>query len=70
MGVIALPYGDRAGLDTGDGLLLRFDQPVKQLPLPNKAAIDAVFVFLPLDWAHEYSGVWVSDNTLFIRADV
>ena len=69
MGVLALPYGNLAGLDAGDGLLLRFDQPVEQLELPDKEHVDAVFVFNPSNWAQEYSGSWVSDNTLFIVAE-
>ena len=40
--VIALDYGAQPGLGPGDALLLRFNQPVAQVPVGSKAALDAV----------------------------
>ncbi len=37
--------GQNAGLGVGDSLVLRFDNPCKQLPLGSKAAVDAMLAF-------------------------
>ncbi len=39
---IALDYGGQPGLGPGDAVLLRFNQPVAQVPVGSKAALDAV----------------------------
>ncbi len=40
--VIALDYGAQPGLGPGDAVLLRFNQPVAQVPVGSKSALDAV----------------------------
>jgi hypothetical protein len=42
LGAIALDYGGQPGLGVGDAVLLRFNQPVAQVPVGSKAALDAV----------------------------
>ncbi len=39
---VALDYGAQPGLGAGDAVLLRFNQPVVQVPVGSKAALDAV----------------------------
>ncbi len=39
---IALDYGAQPGLGPGDAVLLRFNQPVAQVPVGSKEALDAV----------------------------
>ncbi len=39
---IALDYGGQPGLGPGDAVLLRFNQPVAQVPVGTKADLDAV----------------------------
>ncbi len=39
---IALDYGGQPGLGAGDAVLLRFNQPVAQVSVGSKAALDAV----------------------------
>jgi hypothetical protein len=39
---IALDYGGQPGLGPGDAVLLRFNQPVAQIPVGTKADLDAV----------------------------
>jgi hypothetical protein len=39
---IALDYGAQPGLGPGDAVLLQFNQPVAQVPVGSKAALDAV----------------------------
>jgi hypothetical protein len=39
---IALDYGAQPSLGPGDAVLLRFNQPVAQVPVGSKAALDAV----------------------------
>jgi hypothetical protein len=46
--------------------LLRFDQPVAQVPVGTKAALDAVFAFDPADWAADYNGTWENTLTLLV----
>jgi hypothetical protein len=41
---IALDYGGQPGLGPGDAVLLRFNQPVAQVPVGAKADLDAVHV--------------------------
>jgi hypothetical protein len=66
-GVIALPYGTEEGVDAGDGLLFRFNQPVKQVAVHDKADVDALLTVTPSDWAFDYQGVWVDETSLFIQ---
>lgn len=66
-GVIALPYGANEGLDAGDGLLFRFNQPVKQVPVHDKSAIDALLTVTPSTWALDYQGIWVDETSLFVQ---
>ena len=40
--VVALDYGGQPGLGPGDAVLLRFNQPVAQVPVGTKADLDAV----------------------------
>jgi hypothetical protein len=40
--VFALDYGAQPGLGPGDAVLLRFNQPVAQVPVDTKSALDAV----------------------------
>ncbi len=40
--VIALDYGGQPGLGPGDAVLLRFNQPVAQVSVATKAALDTV----------------------------
>jgi hypothetical protein len=42
LGATALDYGGQPGLGVGDAVLLRFNQPVAQVPVGSKAALDAV----------------------------
>ena len=67
-GALALPYGSGPGLDAGDRLLLRFNQPVARIAISNKAAIDVLLVILPSGWAVNYTGAWVDDTSLLITA--
>jgi hypothetical protein len=50
---IALDYGGAPGLGAGDAVLLRFNQPVAQVPVDTKAALDVVrdLVVVPAVWA-------------------
>jgi hypothetical protein len=64
--VVALDYGAQPGLGPGDALLLRFDQPVVQVPVGNKTALDRLFTFQPSYWAGDYSGVWLSLSALLV----
>jgi hypothetical protein len=43
---IALDYGGQPGLGPGDAVLLRFNQPVAQVPVGTKADLDAVMCSL------------------------
>jgi hypothetical protein len=64
--VIAVDTGGQPGLGSGDGLLLRFNQPVAQVPVGSKAALDALLYFYPPNWAAEYTGQWLDTTTLFV----
>jgi hypothetical protein len=44
---IALDYGGQPGLGPGDAVLLQFNQPVAQVPVASKAALDAVQIEAP-----------------------
>jgi hypothetical protein len=67
---VALDYGAQAGLGSGDAVLLRFNQPVRQVPVGTKAAVDALLAFSPSNWADDYSGAWlgVDCTTLLVSA--
>lgn len=67
--VIALPYGQYPGLDSGDAVMLRFDQYVAQVAVGTKAAVDELLLFTPATWATSYSGHWVNEFTLLITAE-
>ncbi len=64
--VLALDLGGQPGLGPGDGLLLRFNQPVRRVPVATKAAIDSVLAFEPPGWAASYTGQWLEFNALLI----
>ncbi len=66
-GAIALPGGVSEGLDAGDILLLRLNQPVRAVPVRTTAEVNALLVFQPANWATAYSGSWVDDSTLAIQ---
>lgn len=68
LGAIALPYGPLPGLDAGDGVLLQFNEPVKQVNVNGKAAVDALMTFTPSDWAQNYTVTWINSSVLFIQA--
>jgi hypothetical protein len=60
-GAWAVDAGRNPGLDVGDELVLRFNNAPVQLPLGNKAAVDAVFAFSsPI--GDDYSGVWLGSG--------
>jgi hypothetical protein len=63
---IALDYGGQVGVGAGDALLLRFNQPVAQVPVGSKDAIDALLRFNPPFWAANYSGAWLDFTALLI----
>ena len=65
---VALDYGAQAGLGSGDALVLRFNQPVRQVPVGNKTAVDALLAFSPSNWATNYSGSWLDYTTLLVTA--
>lgn len=67
-GIVALPYGARVGLDAGDGVLFQFNEPVRQVDVSTKAAVDALLTVSPPDWAEDYVGIWTGSSTLFIQA--
>ncbi len=46
--------------------LLRFDQPVARVDVGSKSALDAVLLFDPVDWATDYTGVWLSSILLLV----
>jgi hypothetical protein len=69
-GVTALNLGGQVGLGQGDALLLRFNQPVAQVPVGNKTAVDALLVFDPPFWALDYRGAWLDYTTLVVYAGV
>ncbi len=53
--------GGQAGIGAGDTLVLRFDNPCKQLPVTTKANLDALFNFsAPLGL--DYTGAWVTSG--------
>ena len=64
--------GRNPGLDTGDSLLLRFDQAVTQLSLPSTAAVLALLAFSPRLPVPEggggvaCAGSWVDASTLTV----
>ena len=66
-GAVAVPAGPSEGLDAGDIVLLRFNQPVRSVPVSTKAAVDALLTFQPSNWAVSYTGSWVDDSTLAIQ---
>ncbi len=66
-GAVAVPAGPSEGLDAGDIVLLRFNQPVRSVPASTKAAVDALLTFQPSNWAVSYTGSWVDDSTLAIQ---
>lgn len=63
-----MPYGPLPGLDAGDGILLQFNEAVKQVNVNGKAAVDALMTFIPSNWAQNYTGIWVNSSVLFIQA--
>jgi hypothetical protein len=46
--------------------LLRFDQPVAQVPVASKAALDVLLAFDPPGWATNYSGSWLTSMALLV----
>ena len=64
--LIALPLGQHAGFDVGDGVLVRFNQILRVQPMLNQSQVDALLVFTPLNWASAYSGAWIDNSTLLI----
>jgi hypothetical protein len=68
--VTALDYGHQPGLGPGDALVLRFNQPVAQVPVGSKTQLDALFVFYPPTWAVDYAGTWLDYMTLLVNATV
>ena len=65
-GAVAVNYGGQAGLGVNDGVIVQFNQPVRQVPIDTKAAIDAVVDFTPGNWAGNYTGQWLSLTALMI----
>jgi len=65
-GAIALLTGQMEGLDAGDSILLRFNQPVTQVDIHGKRQVDALLTILPSNWAANYTGVWVDSTSLLI----
>jgi hypothetical protein len=59
--------GGQAGLGVGDSLVLRFDNPCKQLPLGTKDAIDRVFMFSP-PLGTSYTGAWQTTGVFALSA--
>ena len=59
-GAVAVNYGGQEGLGVGDAIIVQFNQPVVQVPLDSKAAIDRVLQFTPPDWAANYTATWLS----------
>ncbi len=66
--LIALDYGGQPGLGAGDALVLRFNQPVRQVLVATKADLDALLVMSPPDWATDYNGTWLDFTTLLVTA--
>jgi hypothetical protein len=64
--VIALDYGGQPGLGAGDAVLLRFNQPVAQVPVGSKAALDALLAWEPATWATSYTGEWLDALNLLV----
>ena len=64
--VVALDYGGQPGLGVGDALVLRFNQPVRQVNVSSRAAIDALLVFEPRTWADDYVAAWLDFTTLLV----
>jgi hypothetical protein len=64
--VIALDYGGQPGLGVGDAVLLRFNQPVAQVPVGSKAELDALLAWEPATWATNYTGEWLDDLNLLV----
>jgi hypothetical protein len=64
--VIALDYGGQPGLGVGDAVLLRFNQPVKRVPVGSKAELDALLAWEPATWATNYTGMWLDDLNLLV----
>ena len=65
-GVTAVNYGGQEGLGVGDAIIVQFNQPVRQVPIAGKAAMDALLEFSAPGWARNYSGTWLSVTTLMI----
>ncbi len=63
---IALDYGGQPGLGPGDAVLLRFNQPVVQVPVGSKAALDALLAWGPSTWATNYTGEWLDALNLLV----
>jgi hypothetical protein len=64
---IALDYGGQPGLGPGDALLLRFNQPVAQVPVGTKVALDALLAWTPSGWADNYTGEWRDTMHLLVH---
>jgi hypothetical protein len=63
---VALDYGGQSGLGPGDAVLLRFNQPVAQVPVSTKALVDATLAFSPPTWADDYNGTWLDTTSLLV----
>jgi hypothetical protein len=65
---VAMDYGAQPGLGPGDALLLRFNQPVRQVPVGSTALVDALLSFSPPAslWATNYTGTWVAFTALLV----
>ncbi len=46
--------------------ILRFDQPVTQVPVTTKAHLDALLTMEPREWASDYTGAWLSTRALLV----
>lgn len=63
---IAVDTGGQPGLGPGDTLLLRFNQPVRKVPVGTVDDIARLLVFDPPNWAVDARGAWVDSNVLAV----
>jgi hypothetical protein len=61
--VWALDGDGQIGIGPGDAILLRFDQAVFQVAVASRADVGNLLAFEPADWATNYTGMWIADNS-------